>query len=106
VSIFSIPKKILKLSEIVKPLGRVAFLGIKSETTTINVLRHFILKEITVIGSWASRPYEHPEIIEMIQHGLPAERLITHRFKIDDAPAAFKTFFSGEGMKVIINPWD
>ena len=90
----------------VKSLGRVVFLGIKSETTTINVLRHFILKEITVTGSGSCRPNEHPEIIEMIQNGLPAERLITHRFKIDDAPTAFKTFFNGESVKVIINPWD
>jgi threonine dehydrogenase-like Zn-dependent dehydrogenase len=90
----------------VKPLGRVAFLGIKSETTKINVLLHFILKEITVIGSWASRPFEHPEIIKMIQKGLPAEQLITHKFKIDDVSAAFETFFGGKGVKVIINPWD
>ena len=42
----------------------------------------------------------------MIQNGLPAERLITHSFKIDDAPTAFKTFFNGGIVKVIINPWD
>lgn len=90
----------------VKPLGRVVFLGIKSESTAVNVLRQFILKEITVTGSWASRPNEHPEIIEMIQNGLPTELLITHKFKIDDAPAAFKTFFSGKSVKVIINPWN
>jgi threonine dehydrogenase-like Zn-dependent dehydrogenase len=90
----------------VKPLGRVAFLGIKSEKTNINVLQHFIIKEITVIGSWASRPYEHPEIIKMIQNGLPADQLITHRFKINDASEAFKTFFNGKGVKVIIKPWE
>ena len=90
----------------VKPLGKVVFLGIKSESTAINVLRHFVLKEITVIGSWASRPNEHPEIIEIIQLELPARSLITHKFKIDDASAAFKTFFSGKSVKVMINPWD
>ena len=92
--------------DVIKPLGRVVFLGIKSESTTVNVLRHFLLKEIVVTRSWASRPNEHPEIIEMIQNRLPAERLITHRFKIDDAPTAFKTFFNDESVKVIINPWD
>ena len=51
-------------------------------------------------------PVDHPEIIELIRRGLPAEQLITHRFKIDDAAEAFRTFFNGEGMKVLINPWD
>ncbi|MHA2088231.1 MAG: zinc-dependent alcohol dehydrogenase [Promethearchaeota archaeon] len=90
----------------VKPLGKVAFLGIKSINTKINIPLNFIIKEITAIGSWASRPYEHPEIIKMIQLGLPADQLITHKFKIDDASTAFETFFSGSSVKVIINPWD
>lgn len=90
----------------VKPLGRVGFLGIKSINTKINIPLYFIIKEITAIGSWASRPYEHPEIIKMIQQGLPVEQLITHKFKIDDASTAFETFFSGKSVKVIINPWD
>lgn len=89
-----------------KSNGRVVFLGIKSEKTTVSVLRHFILKELLVTGSWAMTPVEHSEIIDLIRRGLSVEKLITHRFKIDDAAEAFRTFFSGEGMKVLINPWD
>jgi propanol-preferring alcohol dehydrogenase len=91
---------------IVKPGGRVAFLGIKSEKMTISVLTHFILKELTVIGSWGMIPSEHPEIIDLIRDGLPAEQMITHKFNIDDASKAFKAFFSGEAVKVLINPWE
>jgi len=85
--------------------GRVAFLGIKSEKTPVNVLRHFILKELTVIGSWASTPQEHAEIVAMLRRGMLAEKIITHCFGIDDAPAAFHTFFGGNAVKVVINPW-
>jgi len=92
--------------ETVKPRGKVAFLGIKSETTKVKVLQHFILKDLTVIGSWAMKPVMHSEIIELIRRGLPADQLITHKFKIEDAASAFKAFFSGEAVKVTINPWD
>jgi threonine dehydrogenase-like Zn-dependent dehydrogenase len=50
-------------------------------------------------------PSEHPEIIKLIQGGLPAEHMITHKFSIDDASTAFKSFFSGEAVKVLIDPW-
>jgi len=92
--------------EAVKPRGRVAFLGIKSESTKINVLQHFILKDLTVIGSWAMIPNMHSELVELVRRGLPIEKIITHRFKIEDAASAFEAFFSGEAVKVSINPWD
>ncbi|MHA2186328.1 MAG: alcohol dehydrogenase, partial [Promethearchaeota archaeon] len=62
--------------------------------------------ELTVIGSWGMIPSEHPEIIDLIRDGLPAEQMITHKFNIDDASKAFKAFFSGEAVKVLINPWE
>jgi propanol-preferring alcohol dehydrogenase len=85
--------------------GRVAFVGIKSETTPVAVLRHLIVKELTLIGSWYSSPSEHPEMMALIERGLPAERMITHRFSLEDAPEAFRAFFAGETVKVILDPW-
>lgn len=52
------------------------------------------------------KPTMHSEIIELVNRGLPIEQLITHRFKIEDATSAFEAFFSGEAVKVTINPWD
>lgn len=89
----------------VKSGGRAAFLGIRSEKTPVNVLRHFILKELTVIGSWASTPQEHIEIVGMLNRGVDMDRLITHSFGIEDASAAFETFFGGRSGKVLINTW-
>ncbi len=89
-----------------RSFGRVAFLGIKSEQTSIRVLQQFILKELTVIGSWASTPPQHFEIINLIQQGMPVDQLITHRFGMSEAPIAFEKFFAGDAVKVAINPWD
>ena len=86
--------------------GRVAFLGIKAETIPVNMTQHFLLKELTLIGSWASTKPEHFEIVDLIQRGMPIERIITHRFGMDDAPAAIETFFDGRAVKAAIHPWD
>jgi len=92
--------------EVVRSGGSVAFVGIRSETTPINIPRHCILKELTIIGSWASTPQEHMELVALLGRGMPIEKIITHQFNIDDAQTAFDTFFCGKAVKVAINPWE
>lgn len=92
--------------EVVRSGGKVAFLGIRSETTPINIPLHCILKELTIIGSWASTPPEHMEIVALLRRGMPIENIITHQFNIDAAQMAFDTFFSGKAVKVAINLWE
>lgn len=92
--------------EVVRSGGKVAFLGIRSETTPINIPLHCILKELTIIGSWASTPQEHMEIVALLRRGMPIEKIITHQFNIDAAQMAFDTFFSGKAVKVAINLWE
>jgi propanol-preferring alcohol dehydrogenase len=92
--------------EVVRSGGRVAFLGIRSETTPINIPLHCIIKELTIIGSWASTPQEHMEIVALLGRGMPIEKIITHQFGIDAAQTAFDTFFAGKAVKVVINLWE
>jgi len=92
--------------EVVRSGGKVAFLGIRSETTSLNIPLHCILKELTIIGSWASTPQEHMEIVTLLRRGMPIENIITHKFDIYDAQTAFDTFFSGKAVKVAINLWE
>ena len=80
--------------------GRMAFLGIRSTATTINPWKHLMSKEITVIGSWAATPQDHLDLVSMLQCGMPAQQIITHRFDLEDADEAFRTFFSGQAVKV------
>ena len=89
-----------------KAHGGVAFLGIKNMTVSVGMSQHFVLKELMLIGSWACSVPEHYEIVQAIQRGMPIDRIITHHFGMDDAPRALDTFFSGEGVKIAIHPWD
>lgn len=86
--------------------GRMAFLGIKSMATTINPWKHLMHKEVTVIGGWASDPQDHTDLVNMLKMGMPANKIITHRYPIDEVNEAFNKFFSGEAVKVVLNPWE
>ncbi len=94
--------------------GAVGFLGLKYDDTPdgpvprptpVTVAGHLLPKELTLIGSWCVGPDEYLQLVELVQKGLPLERLITHRFSIDDAAAAFDTTFTQQGTKIIIDPW-
>ncbi|HJN52665.1 MAG: zinc-binding dehydrogenase [Pseudomonadales bacterium] len=90
----------------VKPGGRVALIGVSTDGPRINTTKHFILKELEVIGSWYSTPVDHLELIDLVRRGLSPEMMITHRFGIDEAPKAFTLFFNGEAAKVMLTPWE
>ncbi|WP_245917441.1 zinc-dependent alcohol dehydrogenase family protein [Bacillus canaveralius] len=76
----------------VRPHGRVAFVG-ESKETTIKPSPQLIRKQVTVMGSWYFPIQEFPEIAEFIvRHNLPVEKLVTHRFKLDEAEMAFRLF--------------
>ncbi len=92
--------------EAVRPGGRIAFLGLGGGfALTPEQATAAILKEIHLIGSWYSTPSDQAELIDLIRRGLEPEKIVTHRYGIEDAPAAFETFFSGAGAKVVIQPW-
>lgn len=95
----------LQCLDAARACGGVAFLGIKNETVSVDMGQHFVLKELTLIGSWASSIPDQYEIIDQIQQGMPTHRIITHRFGMDDAPKALDTFFNGQGVKIAIHPW-
>ena len=86
-------------------LGKVAFLGIGNPDIPVNMNRHFIWKELMLLGSWASTPPEHFDILGLIKRGLPMDGLITHSYNMDDGAAAFEKFGAGGAMKIAIHPW-
>ena len=94
--------------------GAVGFLGLKYEAgpegavpraTPVRVLDQLLMKEMTLISSWCVTPDQVVELFGLVREGLPVERLITHRFGIDDAATAYETTFGGPGTKVMIDPW-
>jgi threonine dehydrogenase-like Zn-dependent dehydrogenase len=85
--------------------GAVAFVG-ESRSTTINPSDQMIRKLLTVIGAWYFPLYEYAEIARFaIERDLPVERLITHRFGLDDAPEAFRLFDERKTEKAVF-VWD
>ncbi|WP_052947654.1 zinc-dependent alcohol dehydrogenase family protein [Aneurinibacillus tyrosinisolvens] len=76
----------------VRPHGRVAFIG-ECKESTIRPSEQLIRKQISVIGSWYFPIQEFEEIANFIvQKGLPVEKLVTHRFKLEEAATAFRLF--------------
>lgn len=87
-----------------RALGRVAFVG-ESRATTINPSDQFLRKMLTVIGGWYFATWEFPEIVRFIEdHDLPVERMISHRFGLDDAAEAFALFEARMTDKVLFVP--
>ena len=59
-------------------------------------------KQLTIRGSFVLPIWMVPDMAAfMIRHGLPFEKMVTHRFSIDEAEEAFKLFDSGECGKVV-----
>lgn len=89
----------------VKPHGRVAFIG-ESKETTIRPSEQLIRKQITVIGSWYFPIFEYEEIADFIvKKGLPVEKLVTHKFKLQEAETAFRLFDERKTEKAVF-VWD
>jgi threonine dehydrogenase-like Zn-dependent dehydrogenase len=72
--------------------GTVALVG-ESRSTTFNPSDQLLRKLLTVVGAWYFPVWEYPEIARfIIDRKLPVEKLITHRFGLNDAPEAFRLF--------------
>ena len=87
-----------------KKWGKVAFVGGNPGSATIQPSRQFIGKELTVIGSFYYNVSEYKELIALVRRGLSPEKMITHRFSLEEAQKAFSTFASGESGKVVFVP--
>lgn len=85
----------------VRPHGRVAFIGENSKVT-IDPSNQLIRKQITVMGSWYFPVGEFDEICDfIIKKKLPVEKLVTHKFKLEEAEEAFRLFDGKETQKVV-----
>jgi L-iditol 2-dehydrogenase len=61
--------------------------------------------EIEVIGAFSYHPTAHAMALDLFARKvIPIEKLITHRFTLDEIDAAFATANSGEGLKMIVTP--
>ncbi|MFO7958186.1 MAG: alcohol dehydrogenase catalytic domain-containing protein [Candidatus Brocadiia bacterium] len=60
--------------------------------------------EVEVVGSFSYHPTMHALALDMIHRGLiPADKLITDTFSLEQAPEAFETAAAGRGLKVMVS---
>ena len=75
-----------------RTFGRCCYLGVGGPAT-IDVGRDIIFKVATIYGSWTFSKSELIEIARfMVDARVPLNRLITHRYSLDQAEEAFRTF--------------
>jgi 2-desacetyl-2-hydroxyethyl bacteriochlorophyllide A dehydrogenase len=92
--------------ELVAPSGRIVLLGVLEEPVEISQLL-LMLKEAQIRASFAYRPKDFDEAIELIAAGkIPAERLITGREPLERAQEMFEELENPatEHIKVLLHP--
>jgi threonine dehydrogenase-like Zn-dependent dehydrogenase len=85
--------------------GRCAFVGEGGEVT-IDVSQELIHKQVTVVGSWVTSVPHMVELLDRLDRwALHPEQIVTHRFGLADAGAAYEIADAGSTGKVCI-VWD
>ena len=72
--------------------GRACYLGEGGEVT-LEVSKDLIRRQVTLIGSWTFNKQGQADCARfVVDNGIDVERLFTHRFKLEDAEAAYELF--------------
>jgi threonine dehydrogenase-like Zn-dependent dehydrogenase len=91
--------------EVAREWGRVVYVG-EGGTVAFAPSPLLIHKQVTLHGSWVCSV---PQMIDLVEHlvrwGLHPDRLVTHRFRLDQAREAYEIFDGGTTGKVAI-VWD
>ena len=85
--------------------GKAVFVGFGGSGKTIDPTQ-IIERELTLMGSYVNPIYMYWDVIRFIvAKELPLDKMVTHRFAIEEAPEAFRLFDQGKTGKVILE-WD
>ena len=72
--------------------GTVCYVG-EGNTVTLDVSQDMLRKQLTLLGSWTFSHLGQRECAEFIaDRGIELDRIFTHRFKLDEAEAAYELF--------------
>ena len=84
--------------------GRAVFVGYSPKTMTLNSGR-VMFRELEVVGSLGCRPVDYPRVIELCRQGrIQLERLVTHRYPLDQIEDALETLRGGSAIRVVVTP--
>jgi L-iditol 2-dehydrogenase len=111
-SVTGVPKAVGEIFKLVRRGGGVCEVGsfVDSGECPVNPHKDWCRKEIMLVGSWAYNSWEYPNAYHFLQRaariGLPMEKLITHRFPLDQIQEAFQTNLRQEGVKIVVESPD
>jgi len=72
--------------------GTVCYVG-EGQTVTLDVSQDLLRRQLTLIGSWTFSTVGQEACARFIvEQNVPLQRLITHRFKLEDAADAYRLF--------------
>ena len=82
------------------------FGGLPKPAPAVEIITNDIhYRELTLTGSHGSTPSQHSQAIDIILDKTNFfEKLITHRYSLQDIDQAFDLASSGKGVKIIIKP--
>ncbi|HXF63732.1 MAG TPA: zinc-binding dehydrogenase [Caldilineaceae bacterium] len=82
--------------------GRCAMVG-EGNTVSFDVSQTIIHPQITIYGSWVTSLGHMEELVErLVAWKLRPERIVSHRFSLDQAAEAYRVADEGESGKVVI----
>ncbi|MBC7287638.1 MAG: zinc-binding dehydrogenase [Armatimonadetes bacterium] len=81
--------------------GTVAIVGERGETP-IYPSRDIIHRELRIFGSWYFQRHQFYDLVEQVRRGLKPERLITHRFPLEEAAKAYELMEERACGKVVL----
>lgn len=100
-----IPEVRIQAVDSAKYWGKVCFVG-EGNTTTFDISRQIIHKQLTVFGSWTFSQSGLADVAKfVVERKSPMSKLITHTFSLDEAQNAYDLFVAGDTGKVIF-VWD
>ncbi len=87
--------------------GMVAFVGECGDDTPLRISDDMIRKGLRLVGSWHYNLADAPRLMRTVgEVGAQLDKLITHRFGINDIQNAWETQLTGQCGKVILRPWE
>lgn len=93
------------LIDVVRRRGHVAFVGEGGELA-VNVSADLLRKGLTLHGSWHWNLHHWPRLLQVIRGAGPQiDRLVTHRFPLEQVQEAWELQATGNCGKVLLYPW-
>jgi len=98
------PRTIEEAFESVRIGGRLCVVGYTHEKINI-VAGKIMFKELEVVGSLGCRPVDYIPLIRMVADGkVNLDKIVTHRFDLDDLNKAFDVMKDGTSLRSIVIP--